>query len=56
LGAQHAEDVLDQRGLAGAVAADEAEDAAARDDERDVVECFGGTELPTEPSDIDDGR
>ena len=38
LGLQHAEDVLDERRLAGAVAADQPEHAAARDGQRHVVE------------------
>ena len=53
LGLEHAEDVLDERGLAGAVAADEAEDAAAGDGERDVVERLRGAELAGEPADVD---
>ena len=53
LGAEHAEDVLDERGLAGAVAADQAEDAAAGDRERHVVERLRGAELASEPADFD---
>ena len=39
--------MLDQRGLAGAVFADEAEDAAARDGERDGFQ----SDLASEPTD-----
>ena len=55
-GSEHSQDVLDQRCFAGAVAADEAEHAAAWDGERDFVECLRAAELAREPANFNDRR
>jgi hypothetical protein len=46
--------VANERGLTGPVSADQAEDDAARDGKRDVVERSLGAELAGEASDFDD--
>ena len=53
---EHSEDVLDEGRLAGAVAADQPEDAAARHRERHVVKGRLAAKLPREPADLDNGR
>jgi hypothetical protein len=50
------QDVLDDGRLAGSVAADQAEDTAARDRQREVIEGGLVAELPGHAANVDDGR
>ena len=47
--------MFDQRCLASAILAHQAQDAAARDDHRHVVECCLGSKMTRQPADGDSG-